>query len=228
MRLDVCDPAAGDCRGSLQRLDLLGDLGGDGRRVDRQRAPPEAVAIAIRHVRADRDPRSDGGRADGAHRPGSSPAWKPHATLALVTSRSSAGSAANPSPTSAFRSTTTTATNDNVPDVAVRAGRGREPSWERWSWMPDASSEAHDPFGCALIGQCCFLALMLSCCAIQPSRLAVERGLSYYGNSGATIVPYAIGFSALIALDGARVAGDRARERRCEALSEQPSPAFSY
>ena len=57
-----------------------------------------------------------------------------------------------------------------------------------------------DPVGYALIGECCFLALMLSCCAIQPSWFAVKRGLSYYGNSTATIVPYSIGFGASIGL----------------------------
>ena len=57
-----------------------------------------------------------------------------------------------------------------------------------------------DPVGYALIGECCFLALMLSCCAIQPSWFAVKRGLSYYGNSTATIVPYSIAFGASIGL----------------------------
>ena len=57
-----------------------------------------------------------------------------------------------------------------------------------------------DPFGYALLGECCFLMLMLSCCAIQPSWFAVRRGLSYYGNSAETIVPYSIGFGASIAL----------------------------
>ena len=57
-----------------------------------------------------------------------------------------------------------------------------------------------DPFGCALVGESCFLVLMLSCCAIQPSWFAVKRGLSFYGNSAATIVPYSVGFGASIAL----------------------------
>ena len=60
--------------------------------------------------------------------------------------------------------------------------------------------ERRDPFGYALIGEYCFLALMLSCCAIQPSWFAVRRGLSYYGNSTATIVPYCVGFGASIGL----------------------------
>ena len=68
MRLDESDPAAYRRRGRLQRLDLLGDIGGDGRRVDRERAPAEALAVAIRHMSADRGARSDGGRADSPHR----------------------------------------------------------------------------------------------------------------------------------------------------------------
>src|SRR5450432_1927846 len=56
------------------------------------------------------------------------------------------------------------------------------------------------PFCYALLGEFCFVALMLSCCAIQPSWFAVKRGLSYYGNSATTVVPYAIGFGLSIAL----------------------------
>jgi hypothetical protein len=56
------------------------------------------------------------------------------------------------------------------------------------------------PFGYALIGEFGFLAMMLSCCAIQPSWFAVKRGLSFYGNSATTVVPYALGFGLSIAL----------------------------
>ena len=57
-----------------------------------------------------------------------------------------------------------------------------------------------DAFGFAVYGELCFLVMMLSCCAIKPSWFAVKRGLSYYGNSADTVVPYAVGFGLLIAL----------------------------
>lgn len=41
---------------------------------------------------------------------------------------------------------------------------------------------------------------MLGCCALQPSWFAVKRGLSYYGNSVTTGVPYVAGFGLLIIL----------------------------
>ena len=49
-------------------------------------------------------------------------------------------------------------------------------------------------------GELWFLTMMLSCLAIEPSWDAVRRGLSYYGNSGATIVPYALGFGLSIVM----------------------------
>lgn len=49
-------------------------------------------------------------------------------------------------------------------------------------------------------GQCCFLAAMLACCAIEPSWLAVKRGISFYGTRVVTIVPYATGFVLYVAL----------------------------
>ena len=42
--------------------------------------------------------------------------------------------------------------------------------------------------------------MMLSCLAIEPSWAAVRRGLSYYGNSGTTIVPYVLGFGLSIVM----------------------------
>ena len=68
MRLDEPDAAACRRRGSLQRLDLLGDIGGDGHRVDRECPPTETIAVPIRHVSADRGAYGDGGRADNSHR----------------------------------------------------------------------------------------------------------------------------------------------------------------
>jgi hypothetical protein len=49
-------------------------------------------------------------------------------------------------------------------------------------------------------GECAFLLLISLCCAIQPSWTAVKRGLSYYGNSVTTGVPYGAGFGVSIAL----------------------------
>jgi hypothetical protein len=49
-------------------------------------------------------------------------------------------------------------------------------------------------------GECCFLTMMVICYAIEPSSIAVKRGLSYYGNYVATGVPYALGFGSSIAL----------------------------
>jgi hypothetical protein len=49
-------------------------------------------------------------------------------------------------------------------------------------------------------GEFWFLAMMLSCLAIEPSSLAVRRGLSYYGTSLATIVPYVLGFGVSITM----------------------------
>ncbi len=69
----------------------------------------------------------------------------------------------------------------------------------------------------ALVGQCTFLASMLACCALRPSWFAVKRGLSYYGNSITTGVPYAVGFGCLIGLTAiglSRVEAGGARARR--------------
>lgn len=56
-------------------------------------------------------------------------------------------------------------------------------------------------------GEAAFLALMLCCCAIHPSWTAVKRGVSYYGNSVATGVPYGAGFGLLILLSALGLAG---------------------
>jgi hypothetical protein len=55
-------------------------------------------------------------------------------------------------------------------------------------------------------GQACFLAMMLACCAITPSRTAIARGLSYYGTYAETAVPYAVGFSLYIPLTALGIA----------------------
>ncbi len=56
-------------------------------------------------------------------------------------------------------------------------------------------------------GECAFVLLMLACCAIQPSWAAVKRGMSYYGNSVATGVPFGAGFAILISLSALGLAG---------------------
>jgi len=58
-------------------------------------------------------------------------------------------------------------------------------------------------------GESCFLAAMLACCAIEPSWLAVERGLSYYGTRLTTIVPYTAGFALCIGLTTIGLVGIR-------------------
>lgn len=52
-------------------------------------------------------------------------------------------------------------------------------------------------------GQACFLGMMAWCLTIQPSAVALKRGLSFYGNEPATIVPYTLGFALCVALTGA-------------------------
>lgn len=49
-------------------------------------------------------------------------------------------------------------------------------------------------------GQVLFLAMMAVCWAIQPSRAALERGLSFYGNDRRTVVPYTAAFVLAIGL----------------------------
>jgi hypothetical protein len=48
--------------------------------------------------------------------------------------------------------------------------------------------------------------MMASCLAIEPSRLALKRGLSFYGNHAPTIVPYALGFALCIGLTATAIA----------------------
>lgn len=60
-------------------------------------------------------------------------------------------------------------------------------------------------------GECCFLAMMACCFAIEPSWVAVRQGLSYYGNFLTTGVPYGVGFASSIALTGLGVARIRSR-----------------
>jgi hypothetical protein len=49
-------------------------------------------------------------------------------------------------------------------------------------------------------GQACFLAMMASCVAIEPSMQAVKRGLSFYGNDLNTIVRSLVVIVALMTL----------------------------
>lgn len=62
-------------------------------------------------------------------------------------------------------------------------------------------------------GQACFLAMMASCVAIEPSMQAVKRGLSFYGNDLNTIVPYALGFALCVGLTGVALARLHVRDR---------------
>lgn len=55
-------------------------------------------------------------------------------------------------------------------------------------------------------GQACFVAMMAACLAIEPSQVAIKRGLSFYGNDLRTVVPFALGFFLCIALTGAGLA----------------------
>jgi hypothetical protein len=60
-------------------------------------------------------------------------------------------------------------------------------------------------------GECCFLAMMGCCFALEPSWVAVRQGLSYYGNYVPTGIPFVIGFGSSIALTGLGVARIRPR-----------------
>lgn len=83
---------------------------------------------------------------------------------------------------------------------------------------------AHPPalgrFGvCFLAGQVAFVLLMLCCIGIEPSALAVRRGLSYYGNHVVTLAPYLAAYGACISLTalglrGIAATGDAGRLRR--------------
>jgi hypothetical protein len=70
-------------------------------------------------------------------------------------------------------------------------------------------------------GQVCFVAMMGCCLAIHPSRVAVKRGLSYYGTHLDTIVPYSVGFilcAAFTALAVSRMQRDALHVRRLRAF----------
>jgi hypothetical protein len=67
-------------------------------------------------------------------------------------------------------------------------------------------------------GQVSFVALMACCLAINPSRLAVKRGLSYYGTHIETIVPYSLAFAACVCFTAMGVARMRRDSRRAARL----------
>lgn len=67
-------------------------------------------------------------------------------------------------------------------------------------------------------GQACFLAMMAACVAIEPSMLAVKRGLSFYGNDVNTIVPYVLGFVLCVGLTSVALARLRAHDRPARRL----------
>jgi hypothetical protein len=76
---------------------------------------------------------------------------------------------------------------------------------------------------CFLAGQVAFAALMLCCIGIEPSWLAVARGLSYYGNHLATLAPYLGAYVAcmsltVLGLRGLGATGDAGRRRRALGL----------
>jgi hypothetical protein len=58
----------------------------------------------------------------------------------------------------------------------------------------------HDPAAFVASGQACFLAMMASCLAIEPSQVALKRGLSFYGTHLQTVVPYSLGFALCVGL----------------------------
>jgi hypothetical protein len=67
------------------------------------------------------------------------------------------------------------------------------------------------------LGQLSFLAMMGACLAIHPSAVAIQRGLSFYGNQAETVVPFALGFAVCVAFTGLGVVclggGDALRRR---------------
>lgn len=65
---------------------------------------------------------------------------------------------------------------------------------------PEIESRDGHPVAYLLSAEFSFLVLMLACCAIDPSSIAIRRGLSYYGNSMTTGLPYGIGFALFIAI----------------------------
>jgi hypothetical protein len=83
---------------------------------------------------------------------------------------------------------------------------------------PATRVAARGASGWLVLGQGLFALMMLSCVAIEPSWLAVKRGLSYYGNEAATIVPYTFGFVFAIALGAVGLARLRAGARGSDRL----------
>jgi hypothetical protein len=83
----------------------------------------------------------------------------------------------------------------------VRGERQSEGAIHPSGWRsPGRVAEQRHAVAYVISGECCFVAMMLGCLAIEPSRIAVKRGLSYYGNYVTTGVPYAIGFGSSITL----------------------------
>ena len=63
-------------------------------------------------------------------------------------------------------------------------------------------------------GQALFLVMMAVCGAIEPSRTALERGLSFYGNDPRTVGPYSAGFALAIGATAIGLRRDRSGGRR--------------
>ena len=63
-------------------------------------------------------------------------------------------------------------------------------------------------------GQVLFLAMMAVCWVIEPSRTAVKRGLSFYGNDPRTVAPYTAGFVLAIGLTAVGLRRHRSGRRR--------------
>jgi hypothetical protein len=62
------------------------------------------------------------------------------------------------------------------------------------------------PVAFVVSAELAFVALMLACYAIEPSSKAVKRGLSYYGNSLTTGLPFAVAFALFIGLTALGIA----------------------
>lgn len=63
----------------------------------------------------------------------------------------------------------------------------------------------HDTAALVATGQACFLTMMASCLAIEPSEIALKRGLSFYGTHLSTVVPYSLGFALCVGLTAAGI-----------------------
>ena len=91
MRLHVRDPRAGHPGERLERADLVEHVGAKIVRLDVDEAPAEPGEIAVADLGADRDA-ALGRRVHTRAMIDGSPAWKPQATFALVTTSRSASS----------------------------------------------------------------------------------------------------------------------------------------